>query len=257
VAFFTIVDPMMSTGLPPSGLGHALRHQTDKQAWVNWLFSRVAERYDLGNTLMSAGWHTKWKERLIDLADIRPEHRVLDLACGTGDVTWRAAQRAHRGEVIGTDINPDMMRLAEPKRPLGVDNVTFVQADAAMLPFEDASFDRVTCVYAGRGFPHWPTVIHEVHRVLKPGGHFWNLDFARPPNRAWDTVYRGWMMVSGAALGTALHGHPLTYMYIPASMKAYAGQRWLDTQLEAAGFETHLYETTACLMAYNHGIKCP
>ena len=224
---------------------------------MNWLFSRVAPRYDLGNALMSAGWHTKWKIRLVDLADIRPGDRVLDLACGTGDVTWRIAQRAHRGEVIGADINADMMRQAEPKRPEGVDTVHFVEADAADLPFPDAAFDRVTCVYAGRGFPDWPAVIREVHRVLKPGGHFWNLDFARPPNRAWDAVYRSWMTVSGAALGTALHGHPLTYIYIPASMKAYPGQRWLDGQLREAGFETELYETRACLMAYNHGMKKP
>lgn len=252
-----IVDVMTTVGSPPSTLREALRHDTDKQAWVNWLFSRVAPRYDLGNDIMSAGWHSKWKDRLVDLADIRPDHRVLDLACGTGDVTWRVAKRAHRGEVIGSDINPDMMRHAEPKRPPGVDNVSFVQADAGDLPFADASFDRVTCVYAGRGFPDWPAVVGEVHRVLKPSGQFWNLDFARPPNRVWDSVYRRWMTVSGAALGAALHGDPVTYMYIPASMKAYKGQRWLDNELANAGFETNLYETMACLMAFNQGIKAP
>ncbi len=246
---------MTTTASPPSGLGPALRHETDKQAWVNWVFSRVAPRYDLGNDIMSAGWHNTLKARLVDLADIRPEHRVLDLACGTGDITWRVARRAHRGEVVGSDINPDMMRFAEPKRPQGIDNVSFVQADAADLPFEDKSFDRVTCVYAGRGFPDWPAVVSEIYRVLKPGGQFWNLDFGRPPNPALDIIYRRWMTVSGAVLGTVLHGHPLTYMYIPESMLHYPGQRWLDAEMKRAGFATNLYETTGCLMAFNQGTK--
>ncbi len=240
---------------PPGPLGSAFEARDAQQLWVNWLFSRVAERYDLGNDLMSAGWHTRWKERLVGYADIAPDHRVLDIACGTGDVTFLAGARAWRGEVIGSDLNTDMMAVAERKRPPGMDHVRFEQGDAGALPYPDASFDRVTCVYAGRGFPSWPAVIAEVHRVLKPGGHFWNLDFARPPNAAADHVVRGWMTVSGAVLGVALHGDPRTYTYIPASMRAYRGQRWLDEQLQAAGFSSELIETRAGLMAYNHAWK--
>lgn len=238
---------------PPSGLVDALRHDADKQAWVDWLFSHIADRYDLGNDIMSVGWHTKWKHRLVDYADIQPHHRVLDLACGTGDVTWLLAQRAQH--VVGSDINPDMMAPAYAKRPEGLDNVDFVVADAGALPFPDASFDRVTISYAGRGFPDFDAVVSECFRVLKPGGHFWNLDFARPPQVWWDRTVRTYMTVSGAALGTVLHGQPLTYIYIPQSMKHYPGQRWLDSRMQAAGFETELIETMGCLMAYNHGFK--
>jgi len=238
---------------PPSGLHQALRQETDKQRLVDWVFDRVANRYDLGNDVMSAGMHTRWKHRLIELAALRPEHRVLDLACGTGDVTWMAAP--HVAEVVGTDINPRMMEVAEEKRPAGSEHVRFVTADAADLPFDSDSFDVVLCGYAGRGFPDYPGVLDEVLRVLKPGGHFWNLDFARPTFKPWDSVYRGWMLVSGAALGIALHGHPKTYMYIPVSMKHYPGQRWLDEELGARGMETTLIETTAQLMAFNGARK--
>ncbi|MEQ1507792.1 MAG: class I SAM-dependent methyltransferase [Myxococcota bacterium] len=249
---------MDASGAPPSPLRSALRpggDHTDKQVWVDWLFSRVAARYDLGNDLMSFGWHTRWKRRLVELAAIQPGERVLDLACGTGDVTWMVAPLAAPAEVVGSDINPDMMALAEPKRPPGVTNVSFVAADATKLPFPDGSFDVVICAYAGRGFPSWDGVASEVFRVLRPGGRFLNLDFARPPARWWDATYRGWMIASGAVLGTVLHGHPSTYVYIPLSMRSYPGQRWLDERLRAIGFETRLIETTACLMAYNLGVR--
>lgn len=243
----------MAGAPPPSPLGPALRHETNKQALVDWVFSKVAPRYDVGNDIMSAGFHTRWKQRLIALADLQPGHRVLDLACGTGDLTWMAA--AHAAEVVGTDINAHMMRLAEGKRVQVPARVSFVQADAGALPFADASFDRVTCGYAGRGFPDWPGVLSEVLRVLKPGGTFWNLDFARPPFAPWDSLYRGYMAVSGAVLGTVLHGDPRTYVYIPASMKHYPGQRWLEARMQDAGFETTLIETTAYLMAFNGGAR--
>ena len=243
--------------MPPSGLRSALDREADKQAWVDWLFSRVAARYDTGNDLMSLGWHTRWKRRLVEFAAPRPGERTLDLATGTGDVAFLVAPLVAPAEVVATDINGDMLEVARRKPPPATGRVRWVVADALDLPFPDHSFDLVTCGYAGRGFPDFPTVLREVHRVLAPGGRFVNLDFARPPLRVWDRLYRGWLAVTGAVLGTLLHGHPKTYLYIPASMSRYPGQRWLDARMRDAGFETELVETTACLMAYNIGTKPP
>ncbi len=243
-------------GAPPSGLRSALRREADKAAWVDWLFTRVADRYDLGNDLMSLGWHTRWKQRLVALAGPRPGERVLDLATGTGDVALAVAPLvAPGGEVIGADPNRAMLGLAEKKRPADLSNVRWVEASGESLPFPDEHFDLVTVSYAGRGFEDWDLVLAELYRVLKPGGRLVNLDFARPPSRWWDRTYRAWMVGSGAVLGTVLHGHPKTYVYIPMSMRSYPGQRWLDARMREAGFTTRLVETTACLMAFNLGIK--
>jgi demethylmenaquinone methyltransferase/2-methoxy-6-polyprenyl-1,4-benzoquinol methylase len=230
----------------------ALRQEADKQAWVDWLFDRVARRYDLGNDLMSLGWHTRWKRRLVELAAPRPDERVLDLATGTGDVALMLAPRAH--QVVGADVSEAMLDVARGKQG-DLANVTWARADATALPFPDESFDLVTVGHAGRGFPSWEAVLDEIWRVLRPGGRMVNLDFARPPSRAWDRAYRGWMLGSGAVLGTVLHGHPKSYAYIPLSMRAYPGQRWLDGRMRERGFRTELVETTACLMAFNLGTK--
>ncbi len=238
---------------PPSGLRAGLSGRADKQALVDWVFDRVADRYDLGNDIMSAGWHTRWKRRLVALADVRPHHRVLDIACGTGDITWMLAE--HAGEVVGTDINANMLALAESKRRDVPARVSFLEADAGALPLPDEHFDVVTCVYAGRGFPDIPAVLREAHRVLKPGGQYWHLDFARPRNRAWDRVYRGYMLASGAVLGTVLHGSPRSYMYIPLSMRHYAGQDWLERRMVDAGFRARTWTTLGQIMAFNHGVK--
>jgi demethylmenaquinone methyltransferase / 2-methoxy-6-polyprenyl-1,4-benzoquinol methylase len=244
---------MATLSPPPSSLRSGLSDTNQKQALVDWVFDRVAPRYDLGNHIMSAGWHTRWKRRLIDYTALESHHRVLDLAAGTGDVTFLAAELA--GEVVGTDINPSMLELAQAKQPAHLNNIRWQVADVGALPFADNSFDRVTCAYAGRGFPDFPRAVHEIARVLKPGGVFWNLDFARPQSRTWDRVVRGYLTVSGAALGVALHGTPKAYVYIPESMRAYPGQRWLDGLIRDAGMHAKLVETRGTLMAFNQGIK--
>jgi demethylmenaquinone methyltransferase/2-methoxy-6-polyprenyl-1,4-benzoquinol methylase len=242
---------------PPSGLRAGLGAEPTKRPLVDWVFDGVADRYDLGNDLMSLGWHTTWKERLVHLAGPRPGERALDLATGTGDVAFAIARRTAPGEVVGLDLNPAMLAIARRKHPPELAHLRFLEGDATALPFPDEHFDLVTIGYAGRGFPSWERVLAEVWRVLRPGGRFVNLDFARPPNRTWDRLYRGWMTVSGAVLGTVLHGHPKIYVYIPESMRAYPGQRWLDARMKDQGFATRLVETRACLMAYNVGVKPP
>jgi demethylmenaquinone methyltransferase / 2-methoxy-6-polyprenyl-1,4-benzoquinol methylase len=225
-----------------------------KQRVVDAVFDKVSRRYDVGNDLLSLGLHRVWRNRLIALARFAPDHDVLDIACGTGDVTFAAARRAR--SVVGTDNNPHMLRLAEQKKPADLHNVTFVEADAAALPFPDAKFDRVTISYATRGLPALDRVMAECFRVLKPGGELWILDFARPPWAVIDVAWRGTLAGWGAVVGTLVHGDPRTYLYIPASMKHYAGQHALDGTLKAAGFApTEVIETTLALMAFNRAVK--
>ena len=239
-----------------SDIAAALDDPHRKQSAVDWIFGTVAQRYDFGNDLMSLGWHKRWKKRLVASVELAPGVRVLDLATGTGDVAWLIGARMTEGSVVGVDIHPDMLALAESKRTSIPIEVGFQVGDAGDLPFADASFDVVTCSYAGRGFPSWPRVVSEIHRVLAPGGTFYNLDFARPRPHAWDVMVRGWMFVSGALLGLLLHGHASAYTYIPQTLSRYPGQRWLAGVLEAQGFvQVQVEETIGVLMAFHRAKK--
>ena len=238
----------------PGGLERAFEDVETKKRWVNWLFDGMASRYDLGNDLLSLGLHRLWKRRLLRELRLAPGQRVLDVACGTGDITWAMSEIV--AEAVGSDVSAPMLNLAEQRRPPGRPNVTFVENSADALPFPDGHFDRVVCSYAARGLPDLGGFVTEAHRVLKPGGELWNLDFAKPPNPVVDVAWRGLLTVWGAILGAILHQNPRIYVYIPVSIRHYAGQRWLEAKMRDVGFTAVACdETTLGLMAYNHGRK--
>nr|NIL97348.1 ubiquinone/menaquinone biosynthesis methyltransferase [Planctomycetales bacterium]NIM08903.1 ubiquinone/menaquinone biosynthesis methyltransferase [Planctomycetales bacterium] len=145
---------------------------------VHDLFRTIARRYDRLNDLMSLGLHRRWKNRLVQLAG-NPE-RVLDLCCGTGDISSR-----FRGRVIGLDFTQEMLQVARTRNP----RIPWVRADALHLPFPDASFDAVTVGYGLRNLADLKIGLGEIRRVLQPGGRFLSLDFGKPRSATWRTLY--------------------------------------------------------------------
>ncbi len=118
-----------------------------KQLYVNQMFATIAPRYDLVTTLMSYGQDKRWKRKLVAMADVHPYHQVLDLACGTGDITFLLARQLDiRGKAIGVDITPEMVERARGKA-LHEPRVHFETGDICQLSYADASFDRITVGY--------------------------------------------------------------------------------------------------------------
>lgn len=217
------------------------------------VFSRIAPHYDAGNQLLSGGRHQAHRRRLVRWAAPARDARVLDLACGTGDLTWLLAEAAPEGEVIGVDVTREMLDLARDKGQGG--RVRFVEGDAAELPFQDGSFDLVTCGFAGRWFGDWEGVLDEVWRVLRPGGAFWNVDFGRPASALVDRGYLAALVGAGAVVGTVLGGEREPYGAIASTVRAYPGQRWLEQRLRTRGFVACTYERQLGTLAYNLGRK--
>jgi demethylmenaquinone methyltransferase/2-methoxy-6-polyprenyl-1,4-benzoquinol methylase len=207
-----------------------------KQFYVNQMFATIAPRYDLVTALLSYGQDKRWKRRLVAMADVQPHHQVLDLACGTGDITLLLTQQLDsRGKATGVDITPEMVERARRKAS-HEPRVQFEKGDICQLSFPDASFHRITVGYGVRNVPEIPRLLDEVFRLLKPGGLFLSLDFGKPEGRFYRRVYLGYLSAIGSALGWLLHRDADIYRYIAESIKHYPGQNGVRKMMEAAGF---------------------
>jgi demethylmenaquinone methyltransferase/2-methoxy-6-polyprenyl-1,4-benzoquinol methylase len=238
--------------MPRSELDQAFAAPEVKRAYVRRLFATIADRYDFITRFLSFGRDRGWKQRLLTMSEVAPGRRVLDLACGTGDLAFEAA--AQGGRVVGLDITPRMIVLA--RRKPGAARVGWLVGDMTTLPFSDGRFDVVTTGYGLRNVPDLAAAIGEIHRVLRPGGVACSLDFDRP-ERAWlRSVYLTYLTVVGSAAGWALHGDSDTYRYIPASIRRYPGAKRVGEMMLAAGFrEATVVPVLGGLMAIHRARK--
>jgi len=210
-----------------------------KRRYVRRLFATIADRYDFITIALSYGRDRAWKRRLVARAAPLGGKALLDLATGTGDIAFLAADAGAR--VVALDITPRMIELARAKATADR-RVAFLVADMTELPMPSASFDVVTTGYGLRNVPDVATALDEIRRVLKPGGAVLSLDFNRPSNRIVRAVYLAYLWVVGGALGWVLHRDPDTYRYIPASIRRYPGAAGVADMLTERGFLDVTYD---------------
>jgi ubiquinone/menaquinone biosynthesis methyltransferase len=226
----------MATSSP---LRDALASPEAKRVYVRRLFATIADRYDLITVLLSYGQDRRWKRRVVEMAAVEAGTRVLDLACGTGDIAFAAARRG--GAVIGLDVTQRMVELARGRSLATGVHVGFLVGDMAALPFPDGAFDVVTTGYGIRNVPEIAPAVREIGRVLRPGGLLLSLDFNRPQNALVRGVYLAYLTAVGSALGFALHRDPDTYRYIPESIRRYPGAEAVRGIIESHGFASSRY----------------
>lgn len=209
----------------------ALDTPSGKRGLNRRIFAVIAPRYDLITRLLSYGQDQRWKAAVIDRARIRPGERVLDVACGTGDLALRAHEAGAR--VAAIDLTHAMLVLARRRNAAPVGYVT---ADMMDTPFASAQFDVVTAGYGLRNLPDLDGGLAELARLVKPGGRLLSLDFDRPENGVVRTLFLGYLWAVGSLLGWLLHGDPSTYRYIAKSLARYPGARQVADRLRKAGF---------------------
>lgn len=237
----------------PDPSPHRLRRAFDtpeaKRRHVRHLFTTIAGRYDLITRVLSFGRDQRWKARVLDLAEVRRDQHVLDLACGTGDLAFGAASRG--AFVLGLDLASRMIQLARARASReAATRTSWIVGDMTSLPVPSISMDAVTTGYGLRNVPDLTVALAEIHRVLKPGGVLCALDFDRPESAWLRTIYLGYLDVVGGALGWILHRDPETYQYIPASIRRYPGARGVYELLRQAGFsDVRHYPVFGGLMA--------
>jgi ubiquinone/menaquinone biosynthesis methyltransferase len=226
-----------------------------KRRYVRSLFATIADRYDLITVVLSYAQDRRWKRRLVRLAHPSPGVRALDLATGTGDIAFAMALAG--AQVVGLDITPRMIELANQKANPADGACAFIIGDMLDLPFPDRSFDVVTTGYGLRNVPDLTRAIDEIARVLAPGGLALSLDFNRPSNGLVRRAYITYLTLVGGALGWLLHRDPDTYRYIPASIRRYPGAGPVARLMETHGFaEVQYFPVLGGLMAIHSARKC-
>jgi demethylmenaquinone methyltransferase / 2-methoxy-6-polyprenyl-1,4-benzoquinol methylase len=202
------------------------------------MFDRIAGRYDLLNSVMTAGLHHAWRVRAADRAEVGPGDSVLDVCCGTGDFSFELAGRvAPGGRVVGCDFSEPMLDLAREKAErTGATSVRFEWADALQLPYDDGRFDAVTVGFAVRNLSDLDAGLRELTRVLRPGGRLVILEITQPTRPPLSTFYSLWFDRVVPVLG-ALAGDPEAYSYLPESVRSFPSPRGLAEKMDRAGLE--------------------
>ncbi|MBA4217748.1 MAG: bifunctional demethylmenaquinone methyltransferase/2-methoxy-6-polyprenyl-1,4-benzoquinol methylase UbiE [Roseateles sp.] len=231
--------------------------ESEKARRVRGVFDSVASKYDLMNDLMSAGLHRAWKAYTVQVANLKPGERALDIAGGTGDLSRAFARKVgESGLVVHTDINEAMLRQGRDRLlDEGLILPTSL-ADAEKLPFKSESFDLVSVAFGLRNMTHKELALAEMCRVLKPGGRLLVLEFSRiaePLRKPYD-----WYSFNILPkLGSLFAGDAESYRYLAESIRMHPDQATLKAMMKAAGFgHVDVHNLSAGIVALHAGIKC-
>jgi demethylmenaquinone methyltransferase/2-methoxy-6-polyprenyl-1,4-benzoquinol methylase len=237
------------TGTRPEGA----RDETEAGVRVREMFGRIAPRYDFLNHLLSLSLDRLWRRRTAKrFAAIlsRPNARVLDLCCGTGDLTFALERQANdskpgNGEiakVLGSDFALPMLTRAREKSAASRRRSSFLAADALSLPFASESFDLVTAAFGFRNLANYEQGLTEIMRLLRKQGRIGILEFSDPRHGFGAAAFRFYFRHILPRVGGAISGSPETYSYLPGSVAKFPSPPELSKWMERVGFADVRYE---------------
>jgi demethylmenaquinone methyltransferase/2-methoxy-6-polyprenyl-1,4-benzoquinol methylase len=235
------VQPSVSDPTKATVLGAAPEGTSDPASAaraVREMFTSIAPRYDLLNHVLSFNVDRLWWWRTArSFASIlaRPDARVLDLCCGTGDMTFALSRQAGKSpaKILGVDFSHAMLQRASDKS--GGKSLRWVEADALRLPFQDQQFDLITTAFGFRNLADYDAGLREMLRLLRPGGECGILDFGEPRGLI-GKLYRVYFKRILPAVGTVVSGVKGPYVYLPASVERFPSPEEMLGRMRRAGF---------------------
>jgi len=209
---------------------------SNKAEQVREMFTRIASRYDLMNSLMTGGRHHAWRRAVVRAVAAAPAGPALDLATGTGDLALALAAATPRHLVVGADFSEGMLRTAREKLVRrGHPRIALAAADALALPFADGTFACVTSAFLLRNLEDLEAGLGEMRRVTMPGGRIAALDIVRPSTPGWDALFGLYFRRLVPALGALVAGDREAYTYLPESVERFTTPAELARLMEKVG----------------------
>jgi demethylmenaquinone methyltransferase / 2-methoxy-6-polyprenyl-1,4-benzoquinol methylase len=230
------------SGSTPEGV----RGEAETARWVRAMFGRVAHRYDLANHLLSCNIDRYWRAHTVrrtrDIL-LRPEARVLDICCGTGDLVLALAKVATQGRrVVGSDFCHPMLVAAHAKIARRRAPAVLFESDALTLPLRDGSLDLLTVAFGFRNLANYEAGLVEMRRVLAPGGMAAILEFSQPPNAVFGAFYNFYARRILPWIGGLISGSRGAYTYLPESVRKFPSAGELAAMMRRAGFAEVSFE---------------
>ncbi|WP_170361910.1 bifunctional demethylmenaquinone methyltransferase/2-methoxy-6-polyprenyl-1,4-benzoquinol methylase UbiE [Ruegeria arenilitoris] len=228
--------------------------EADKAGRVQGVFNSVASKYDVMNDVMSMGIHRVWKDAMMDWLAPRSGQRLLDVAGGTGDISFRFLKRAGYGHATVLDLTEPMLVEGRQRAEADQmsDSLNWVVGDAMALPFEDNTFDVYTISFGIRNVTRPQEALNEAFRVLKPGGRLMVLEFSQLPNEGLQKLYDLYSFNVIPRMGKLIANDYDSYQYLVESIRNFPDQETFLGMVRAAGFENAKYRNLSMGIAALH-----
>ncbi|MCY4335010.1 MAG: bifunctional demethylmenaquinone methyltransferase/2-methoxy-6-polyprenyl-1,4-benzoquinol methylase UbiE [Litoreibacter sp.] len=225
-----------------------------KAGMVHGVFTNVASKYDIMNDVMSGGIHRLWKDAMMDWLAPRAGQRLLDVAGGTGDISFRFLRRAGQAEAVVLDMTESMLIEGRKRAEAEAfsDQLDWIVGDAMALPFDDNSFDVYTISFGIRNVTRIEEALSEAFRVLRPGGRLMVLEFSQLPNEMMQKAYDLYSFNVIPAMGQAIAGDRDSYQYLVESIRQFPDQDRFASMIKQAGFEQVSYRNMTFGVAALH-----
>jgi len=225
---------------------------------VREMFSGIATKYDFLNHFLSANIDKRWRrlvaQKLKDVLE-NPNALVLDVACGTGDLSLELQKNA-RAKIFGTDFCRPMLDIAFNKNAKNASDIPYIEADGMNLSFANESFDAVTIAFGLRNFSNWKKGLREFQRILKPGGKLIILEFSTPVIPGFRGMFQFYFSTILPRIGGAVSGSRGAYEYLPDSVSKFPDQKNLVRMISETGFSDVEYKNlTGGIAAIHMGTK--